>query len=277
MSGLCRCDACERPRYEREMGADRERTQVLGTIKQALASEPSVRLAILHGSQATGTAGPDSDFDVLAVCAVDEPRDRLAQRLRAQFLATPRAVDLAVLDEMEFVETRDVIGGIAHSATRDGRVIYRAQRAGKWPTPVRTRPQAIWDMAAWWLEAGGDNLEVARMLAEHEEALATGVASQLHAAVAKHITALLVSRQIEFKRTYDLPHVLGVLGEHYPDVALELAPVAELHPYADTYPPEDPGGRPPEPDIARLLEIAEDGCSVIADELSAYLARGRPD
>ncbi len=259
------------------MGTDCGRTQALATITQALASEPSVRLAILHGSQATGTARPDSDFDVLAVYAVDEPRNRLAQRLRSRFRAMDRPVDLAVLDELEFIETRDVIGGIAHSATRVGRVIYRSQRVGKRPTRVRTRPQVIWDMTEWWLEAGGDDLEVARMLANHEDASTRGVASQLHATVAKHITALLVSRQTEFKRTYDLPHVLEVLGERYPGVAIELASVAELHPYADAYPSEEFGERILEPDIERLLIIAEDGCSVINEELSAYLARGRPD
>lgn len=259
------------------MDTDCGRTQVLATITQALASDPSVRLAILHGSHATGAARPDSDFDLLAVCAVDEPHDRLAHRLRSRFRATERPVDLAVLDELQFIETRDVIGGIAHSATRDGRVIYRAQCAGKSPPRVRTRPQAIWDMAEWWLDAGQDDLRTGRMLANHEGASARGVASQLHAAVAKHITALLVSRQIEFKRTYDLPHVLDVLSSALPGVASDLAEVTELAPYADTYPLGDRAAEWVEPDIKRLLEIAEHGCSVISDELSAYLARGRPD
>lgn len=37
----------------------------LARLRQALRTEPNVRLAVLYGSTSTGTAGPDSDIDLL--------------------------------------------------------------------------------------------------------------------------------------------------------------------------------------------------------------------
>ncbi len=81
---------------------------------------------ILFGSAATGQLSPDSDIDLLIV-------DRGSPDVRAQALSIRRALsdlpypfDVIVMGHERFVETRDVIGGIAWPATRHGKVSYEA-------------------------------------------------------------------------------------------------------------------------------------------------------
>jgi predicted nucleotidyltransferase len=82
------------------------------------------RRIILYGSQAAGTAGMDSDFDVLVVETDPvRPMDE-SLRLRKALESFPCPVDLCVMGEREFEETRDVIGGIAYPAHQTGLTLY---------------------------------------------------------------------------------------------------------------------------------------------------------
>lgn len=104
-----------------------------------------VRLAILFGSRARGTARPDSDVDV----AIDGPAEgvlALAADLRE---ATGHDVDVVVLDEPSFP--------LLQAITREGRPLYEARRGAfatfrsrAWTTLETDRP-AYHRMRDAWL------------------------------------------------------------------------------------------------------------------------------
>lgn len=79
---------------------------------------------ILYGSRATGSAGPESDFDLLVVeTGPLSPREEMA-RLRRAVGEVPYAVDVWVMSEEEFEETKHVIGGLAYPAHKYGVVLH---------------------------------------------------------------------------------------------------------------------------------------------------------
>lgn len=82
-----------------------------------------VRRLILYGSRARGEATPDSDFDLLVVEADPVvPREERRQ-LRQLLEDLPVAVDVWVMGEIEFEETKGVIGGLAYPANKYGIVL----------------------------------------------------------------------------------------------------------------------------------------------------------
>jgi len=83
-----------------------------------------IRRVILYGSRARGTASPDSDFDLLVVEADPVSKREEMQRLRQAVSALPYSVDVWVMGECEFEETKNVIGGLAYPAHTEGVVLY---------------------------------------------------------------------------------------------------------------------------------------------------------
>lgn len=83
-----------------------------------------IRKIILFGSRAGSAAGPDSDFDLLVVEAGPVSKREEQLRLRQAVSAAPYPVDLWVISEEEFEETKLVIGGLAYPAHRHGLVLY---------------------------------------------------------------------------------------------------------------------------------------------------------
>ena len=83
-------------------------------------SDGKVLRVILYGSRAMGTASKDSDYDILVVEA--DPVDKLAEmrRLRALFYDLDVPMDIWVMGETEFEETKDVIGGLAFPTNKYG-------------------------------------------------------------------------------------------------------------------------------------------------------------
>lgn len=79
---------------------------------------------ILYGSRARGTASPDSDFDLLVIEA--DPVSKLDEmrRLRQAMHDLPYPVDVWVMGETEFEETKNVIGGLAYPAYKYGVILY---------------------------------------------------------------------------------------------------------------------------------------------------------
>ena len=71
----------------------------------------------------SGAAEGDSDFDLLVV--ERGPVAQLEQRRRYHEAqrAFPHPVDVWVMDEEEFEETKDVIGGLAYPANKYGVVL----------------------------------------------------------------------------------------------------------------------------------------------------------
>jgi predicted nucleotidyltransferase len=85
-----------------------------------------VRRIILFGSRARGEARTDSDYDLLIVLrhlAFEKKRDcRLAFYRAFQGASVP--VEPWVMSEEEFEETKQVIGGLAYPAWKEGVLLY---------------------------------------------------------------------------------------------------------------------------------------------------------
>ena len=94
-------------------------TEIVERIVDALAPEK----VILFGSYAEGRANADSDVDLLVVTARPMGyRERFAA-MQGLFRDLPLPVQVITIPEDRFLETQDVIGGIAYPAARYGRVI----------------------------------------------------------------------------------------------------------------------------------------------------------
>ncbi|MGH2969747.1 MAG: nucleotidyltransferase family protein [Solirubrobacteraceae bacterium] len=105
---------------------------LLAALREALRSEPNVRLAVLIGSGARGTLQERSDVDIL-VSLLDagwRAQDRLRERLGR---AAGRPVDLVTLEAAR----QDPL--VLDSVLRDGRVL--ADREGRWPPLLAERSQ----------------------------------------------------------------------------------------------------------------------------------------
>ena len=86
---------------------------------------------ILFGSYASGSPTPDSDLDLLVVTAptpaqAREPVSSASVRagLQQNF---PLELQLVFMDDEEFEETQDVVGGLAYPASHEGRLLYEKE------------------------------------------------------------------------------------------------------------------------------------------------------
>jgi uncharacterized protein len=97
---------------------------LLREIVDRIVGKFSPRKIILFGSRARGTAGADSDVDLLVV--TDRPGSRRQQAIAIDLeLADIRvAKDVLVVGLGELERERDVVGTIAYPAWREGIVLY---------------------------------------------------------------------------------------------------------------------------------------------------------
>jgi len=79
---------------------------------------------ILFGSHARGTAGPDSDVDLLVVMPFTGSKraKQLEMRLALHDISLPKDIILATPDEV--ARRRDIVGTIIRPALREGKVLY---------------------------------------------------------------------------------------------------------------------------------------------------------
>jgi predicted nucleotidyltransferase len=83
-----------------------------------------IRRVILYGSRAQGTAMLDSDFDILVVEGDPVSKWEEMRRLREAVKDLSVPVHVWVMGEVEFEETKNVIGGLAYPAHKYGMVLY---------------------------------------------------------------------------------------------------------------------------------------------------------
>ena len=79
---------------------------------------------ILFGSHARGSAGPDSDIDLLIVMPVTGSRRQLTLDIRKTLAGIGIAKDVIVASPEEVARYRDLVGTIIHPAVREGKVLY---------------------------------------------------------------------------------------------------------------------------------------------------------
>ncbi len=116
-------------RFERvPKGADGYDGAVVDRLRERVvqAFGARVRRVILFGSRARGDALPESDYDVLVVFTelVPEEWQRTVLELYDAFRGIGVAVEPHPMSELEFEETKGVIGGLAYPAATEGVILY---------------------------------------------------------------------------------------------------------------------------------------------------------
>ena len=79
---------------------------------------------ILFGSHARGTAGPDSDIDLLVIMPVTGSKraKQIEMRVALHDIRVPKDIILATPDQV--ARQRDIVGTIIRPALREGKVLY---------------------------------------------------------------------------------------------------------------------------------------------------------
>jgi predicted nucleotidyltransferase len=94
---------------------------------QRLIAAYQPRRVYLFGSVARGTAGPDSDYDLLLVVDDHAPPERLESRLAYQVLwGTGLAADVLVWPESRFDRRSRVVCSLPATVLREGTLLYAA-------------------------------------------------------------------------------------------------------------------------------------------------------
>ena len=98
----------------------------LQLLRDLLVVELAPRSIILFGSRASGTARPDSDYDLLVVAETDLPlEDRVFQARQAvRGVQVPK--DIVVVTPEEFRKDSTWLPGVVHDAVEHGKIIYEA-------------------------------------------------------------------------------------------------------------------------------------------------------
>lgn len=93
-------------------------------IVKRVVSRFSPEKIILFGSYAKGTAGPDSDLDLIIVMPVSGSKRQKAVEIGVALHDIAVAKDVIVVTPEEFEWRKDVIGTIERPAWREGKVLY---------------------------------------------------------------------------------------------------------------------------------------------------------
>ena len=79
---------------------------------------------ILFGSHARGTAGPDSDADLLVVMSVHGSRRKQATAIDVALGGIPLPADVIVITPEDLDRKANRPGTVIHPALREGQVLY---------------------------------------------------------------------------------------------------------------------------------------------------------
>jgi predicted nucleotidyltransferase len=113
--------------------------EILSGLRRALRTEPSVRLAVLYGSTATGEDRPDSDIDLLIDHATGDLEELVELRRRLQ-VRVGRPVHLLPLTDAEHFPS------LLTDVLREGRVVVN--RSDAWRRLGRGREKLLRQAAA---------------------------------------------------------------------------------------------------------------------------------
>lgn len=82
---------------------------------------------ILFGSHARGTAGADSDVDLLVVMPITSTRRHQATAIDKSLMGIKMPADVIVVTPEDVKCCRDQIGSIIRPALQEGKVVYERQ------------------------------------------------------------------------------------------------------------------------------------------------------
>lgn len=83
---------------------------------------------VLFGSHARGTAGPDSDVDLLVIMPVNGSKRRTQVDIRCEVHDIPISKDIIVVTPDEAKKQQHLTGTIVRPAMQEGQVLYEKPR-----------------------------------------------------------------------------------------------------------------------------------------------------
>lgn len=79
---------------------------------------------ILFGSHARGTAGPDSDVDLMIVMPISGTRRQKQIEVRVALHDIRMPKDIIVVTPEDIERRKDIVGTVIRPAVREGKVLY---------------------------------------------------------------------------------------------------------------------------------------------------------
>ena len=105
---------------------DRIDADVARVVRRVVEEVSPLRI-ILFGSRATGTAGPDSDIDLLVVVSNEESPRAVMRRLYGRITGVGVSVDYVPATLAQIDRFRDSVGFIYREALLHGVEVYNAE------------------------------------------------------------------------------------------------------------------------------------------------------
>ena len=102
----------------------RQTERLIKEMVQRIVAGFNPEKVILFGSYARGTAGTDSDVDLLVVMRVRGSKRKIQLRIRTALHDILLPKDVIVSDVAEFDWRKDVVGTIEWPAAHEGKVLY---------------------------------------------------------------------------------------------------------------------------------------------------------
>lgn len=214
----------------------------LDAIVDRLVQQYDPERIILFGSRAAGSAGVDSDIDLLIV--KDTPQRPIDRRVEVERLLADRSVgiDVVVYTPRELCELYWAGSPFVEDVVERGRVLYMRKVTGA------------------WLREASEDLESARILLDHGKYRAACLHSQQ--AAEKALKALVLERGRRPPRTHDLIELLNAARADGWAVTWSTDEAAFLTGvYRARYPTEEgllPHGDPILEDARRAVDAARD-------------------
>lgn len=100
------------------------RQEIISEMVRRIVEDFHPEKIILFGSDAHGTAGPDSDADLLVVMRPSGSKRKTAIQIDLALAGIGLPKDVIVVTPEEVDKYRDTVGTIIYPALREGKVLY---------------------------------------------------------------------------------------------------------------------------------------------------------
>ncbi len=85
---------------------------------------PGLHKLVLFGSRARGGAQPESDYDLIAIVDSVPARGPRTVAWRLALMGLRSSIDLLMMTQSEWNQSRDFVGSAVAAAAREGRIVY---------------------------------------------------------------------------------------------------------------------------------------------------------
>jgi HEPN domain-containing protein/predicted nucleotidyltransferase len=214
--------------------------RTLDEVLERIVSHLDPERVILFGSRSTGTARPDSDYDVLVL--KDDDRPPIDRRLDVECLLADRTIglDLFVLTPREAQRLLELGSPFIEDVLETGKVLHMRKATEVWLTDCRTERE----MAGLLLANG----------------FLRGACLHAQQAVEKAFKGFLLEAGVRPPRTHDLLELRTLILEHGWTCPVTLDDLVWLNSiYRGRYPTDEgllPHGEPSADDAGRAIETA---------------------